>query len=236
MVSGYVAQVTTTSRPDATPAEQSVQRPRLGLLRDAAGLAGSDNDAFAEVLAEVVEALEPLPYGVIGGVASAAYGRPRWTKDIDVFCRAEDAEAALERFAARSYRIERTNPMWIYKAFRDDVQIDVIFKVRSEVYLDEAMIERIRKLEVESVMVPVLAPEDIVVMKAMAVDEESPWHWYDALGILAAVDLDWEYLLLRARKSPNRVLSLLHYATSIDIPVSRRALRRLHSSVASSME
>jgi hypothetical protein len=73
-------------------------------------------------------------------------------------------------------------------------------------------------------------------MKAMAVDEESPWHWYDALGILAAIDLDWEYLLLRARKSPNRVLSLLHYATSIDIPVSRRALRRLHSSVASSME
>jgi predicted nucleotidyltransferase len=213
-----------------------VQRPRLGLLRDAAGHAGSDNDVFAEVLAEVVEALEPLPYGVIGGVASAAYGRPRWTKDIDVFCRAEDAEAALERLAARSFRVERTNPMWIYKAFRDDVQIDVIFKVRSEVYLDEAMIERIRRLEVESVMVPVLAPEDIVVMKAMAVDEESPWHWYDALGILAAVDLDWEYLLLRARKSPNRVLSLLHYATSIDIPVSRRALRRLHSSVASSME
>jgi hypothetical protein len=91
-------------------------------------------------------------------------------------------------------------------------------------------------MTVDGVEIPVLAPEDIVVMKAMAVDEESPWHWYDALGILAAVDLDWEYLVLRARKSPNRVLSLLHYAASNDVSVSQAALRRLHESVAASWE
>ena len=78
-----------------------------------------------------------LSFGLIGGVASAAYGRPRWTKDIDVFCRADDAETVLELLAARSFEVERTNPMWIYKAFRDDVQIDVIFKVRWEVYFDQ---------------------------------------------------------------------------------------------------
>ena len=126
--------------------------------------------------------------------------------------------------------------MWIYKAFRDDVQIDVIFKVRREVYFDQEMAERVRQMDVDGVAIPVLAPEDIVVMKAMAVDEESPWHWYDALGILAAVDLDWDYLLARARKSPNRVLSLLHYATSNDVPVSQTALRRLHEAVAASWE
>jgi hypothetical protein len=236
MASGYVGRVTIPARDVASTAGQP-QRPRLGLLRAATdGHTGSDDDAFPGVLADVVEALDALPFGVIGGVASAAFGRPRWTKDIDVFCRAEDAELALDLLAARSFRVERTNPMWIYKAFRDDIQIDVIFKARSEVYFDEAMLERVRRVEVDGVTVPVLAAEDIVVMKAMAVDEESPWHWYDALGILAAVDLDWDYLLQRARKSPNRVLSLLHYAISIDIPVSRRALRRLHESVVASSE
>jgi predicted nucleotidyltransferase len=215
--------------PDDTP---PVQRPQLGLDRDAAGRAGSDEDAFPSVLGELVEILDGVPFGLIGGVASAAYGRPRWTKDIDIFCRAEDAEGILERLAQRGFDVERTNPMWIYKAFRDDVQIDVIFKVRSEVYFDQAMAERIRPIQVDGVELPVLAPEDIVVMKAMAVDEESPWHWYDALGILAVVDLDWDYLVMRARKSPNRVLSLLHYATSIDVPVSLAALRQLHEVVA----
>jgi predicted nucleotidyltransferase len=188
------------------------------------------------VLADVVTALHGMAYGLIGGVASTAYGRPRWTKDIDVFCRAEDAEAVLERLTERLFEVERTNPMWIYKAFRDDVQIDVIFKVRNEVYFDEEMAARVRPVDLEGVSVPVLAPEDIVVMKAMAVDEESPWHWYDALGIITLVDLDWEYLHVRARKSPNRVLSLLHYATSIDVPVPVSAMRRLHELVAASWE
>ena len=213
-----------------------MQRPQLGLDRDASGRAGSNDQAFAAVLEEVVEILGDVSYGIIGGVASAAYGRPRWTKDIDVFCRAEDADRVLDSFAARGFDIERTNPMWIYKAFRDDVQIDIIFKVRWEVYFDNEMAQRIRPIELDGVEIPVLAPEDIVVMKAMAVDEESPWHWYDALGILAAVDLDWEYLLMRARKSPNRVLSLLHYAASNDVSVSQAALRRLHESVAASWE
>ena len=194
-----------------------MQRPQLGLDRDASGRAGSNDQAFAAVLEEVVDILGDVSYGIIGGVASAAYGRPRWTKDIDVFCRAEDADRVLDNFAAGGFDIERTNPMWIYKAFRDDVQIDIIFKVRWEVYFDNEMAQRIRPIELDGVEIPVLAPEDIVVMKAMAVDEESPWHWYDALGILAAVDLDWEYLLMRARKSPNRVLSLLHYAASNDV-------------------
>ena len=214
----------------------AVQRPQLGLDRDASGRAGSDEQAFAAILEEVIDILGDVSYGVIGGVASAAYGRPRWTKDIDVFCRAEDADGVLDRLAAGGFDVDRTNPMWIYKAFRNDVQIDVIFKVRWEVYFDNEMAQRVRLVELDGVEIPVLAPEDIVVMKAMAVDEESPWHWYDALGILAAVDLDWDYLLVRARKSPNRILSLLHYAASNDVSVSLAALRRLHESVAASWE
>ena len=209
---------------------------RVPLVRRNSDTTGSDEAEFVDVLRTVVKALEEVPFGVLGGVASAAYGRPRWTKDIDVFCRADDAGRVLEILEQHDFEIERTNPTWIFKAWRHGVLVDVIFKVKSEVYFDAAMAERIRRVEFEGVDVPILAPEDIVVTKAIAGDEESPWHWYDALGIIAVNELDWDYLLERARKSPNRVISLLHYAMSIDIPVSMGALRRLHESVMASWQ
>jgi hypothetical protein len=50
--------------------------------------------AFLEVLAEAIAAVEgaEVPYLVIGGVASAALGRPRWTHDIDLFVLPQDAD------------------------------------------------------------------------------------------------------------------------------------------------
>jgi predicted nucleotidyltransferase len=209
---------------------------RVPLVRRNGDTTGSDEAEFVDVLRTVVNALEEVSFGVLGGVASAAYGRPRWTKDIDVFCRADDAGRVLEILEQHSFDVERTNPTWIFKAWRHGVLVDVIFKVKSEVYFDAAMAERIRRVEFEGVEVPILAPEDIVVTKAIAGDEESPWHWYDALGIIAVNELDWDYLIERARKSPNRVISLLHYAISIDIPVSMGALRRLHESVMASWQ
>ena len=195
---------------------------------------GSADDQFVTVLADVVAALTEadIPFGVLGGVASAAYGRPRWTKDIDVFCRAEDAAAALDALAERGFETERTNPAWIFKGWRDGVLVDVIFKGKSDIYFDESMAERVRRVPFQGVDVPVLAPEDVILTKAVTADESSPWHWYDALGIMAVNDLDWDYLLERARKGPNRIASLLHFALSIDVPVPAKAVRSLHESIA----
>lgn len=195
--------------------------------------AGSDDEVFVGVLGDLVDALADVRFGVLGGVASAAYGRPRWTKDIDVFLRGADADTALERLAAAGFETERTNPAWIYKGFRDGVLVDVIFKVKSDVYFDDEMDARVRTVDFADVALPVVAPEDVIVTKAIAADEETPWHWYDALGVLAVNELDWDYLLGRARKSPNRVLSLLHYALSIDLPVPTSAVRELHAAIAS---
>lgn len=195
--------------------------------------AGSDADIFANVLSNVVEALANVSFAVLGGVASAAYGRPRWTKDIDIFVRGEDADAALTALAGAGFETERTNPSWIYKGFRDGVLVDVIFKVKSDVYFDDEMAARARITDFAGVKIPVVAPEDIIVTKAIAANEEAPWHWHDALGVIASTDLDWEYLVSRARKSPNRVLSLLHFALSIDLPVSVTAIRSLHDSISS---
>jgi predicted nucleotidyltransferase len=195
--------------------------------------AGSDADVFPGVLGDVVEALSQVSFAVLGGVASAAYGRPRWTKDIDIFVRGDDADAALTALADAGFETERTNPSWIFKGFRDGVLVDVIFKVKSDVYFDDEMAARVRMIDFADVSIPVLAPEDVIVTKAIAADEEAPWHWHDALGVIASTELDWAYLVSRARKSPNRILSLLHFALSIDLPVSANAIRSLHDSISS---
>ena len=173
-----------------------------------------------------------IPFGVLGGVASAGYGRPRWTKDIDVFCRPEDAERVLQSLAADGFEVEQTNPSWIFKAFRDGIQVDVIFKAKGGIYFDDRMTERLRSVSLAGVDVPAIPPEDLIVIKAIVHDEESPRHWHDALGVLAGTSLDWDYLLERAKLGPNRILSLLHYALSVDVPVPTAAVRRLHEMVA----
>lgn len=56
-------------------------------------------------------------------------------------------------------------------------------------------------------------------IKAIANDEPSARHWNDALALIAACDIDWEYLLERASRGARRVLSLLVYAQSNDLVV-----------------
>jgi predicted nucleotidyltransferase len=205
-----------------------------GSQQDAFVSEGSEQDAFVSALTRTMDTLAGagLDFAVIGGVASAGYGRARWTKDIDVFCRPEDAEGALDALAAGGFDVERTNPAWIYKAFCDGVQVDLIFKSKG-LYLDDRMLDRLQTVAVAGVEFLAIAPEDLVVMKALIHDEESPRHWHDALAVLAAAPLDWDYLLERARSGPNRVLALLHYALSVDVPVPASAVNELHDLVSS---
>jgi hypothetical protein len=193
---------------------------------------------FVKVLEDTVGALDVvgIPFGIIGGVASAAYGRPRCTKDIDVFCRLDDAQGILDTLTTRGFEVENTNPSWIYKAFRDSVVVDVIFKAKADVYFDAEMQRRVTKRVVFGVDTPLVPPEDIVVTKAIAMDESSPSHWWDALCIIAGNEIDWDYLLLRARKGPNRLAALLHFAVSSDIAVPTRVVRQLDELIASAWE
>src|SRR5215831_20348600 len=99
---------------------------------------------FLEVFDETQETIREsrIPTLVIGGVASAAYGRPRWSNDLDLFVREEDAAALLREFASRGFETDQTYPDWLYKAFKDGVLVDVIFRSSGEIYLDEEMLGR----------------------------------------------------------------------------------------------
>lgn len=194
------------------------------------GQAEVEEAVFQRVLRETADVLRRsgIPHLFMGGVASAALGRPRWTHDIDVFVGPEDARRTLRVLASEGYETQETDPQWLYKGLKENVLVDVIFLSDGQVVLDREMAARARPAEVEGIRLPVIGPEDLIVIKALVHKERSPRHWFDALALLRRDDLDWEYLLDRAaRYNPLRVLSLLYYARSSDQVVPGEAIRRL---------
>jgi len=82
--------------------------------------APEQTDRFNRVLGDTVEALQEsgIRYAFIGGVASGGLGRPRLTRDIDIFVRPEDAEATLRALAKHGFRTRRRIPAGSIKVSR----------------------------------------------------------------------------------------------------------------------
>lgn len=186
-------------------------------------------DQLEEVLRETLPKLDGagIAYAVIGGLAVTTLARPRWTHDIDVFLRPRDAARALEVLGGDGYEIERFDHEWLFKAWRGEVMIDLIFRSAGNLYFDDEVEERRVQRQFLGVSMPVVSPEDLLVMKAAADTELNHYHWFDAIGILANHELDWAYVLRRARSSQRHLLSLLVYADALDCHVPRQVVRRL---------
>jgi hypothetical protein len=188
---------------------------------------------FNRVLDAVVGAMEEsgLSYAFIGGVASGGLGRPRSTFDIDLFVHPEDAEIALRTLQKKGFEVEKTDPSWLYKAFREEILVDVIFKSKGEIYYDLEMRSRVVSADFHGKKLRFVSPEDLLIIKAAAYSEATPGHWHDAMGLLSHASLDWGYLLRRARRAPRRVLSLLLYAQSNDVWVPNQVIHELYLSL-----
>jgi predicted nucleotidyltransferase len=194
------------------------------------GEAPVEEAVFLRVLRETAEALAQarVPHVFMGGLASAALGRPRWTHDIDVFVRPQDNRRALDVLEEAGFATQETDQAWLYKALKDDVLVDVIFRSSGSVVLDKEMVARARRATVAGAEVPVIPAEDLIVIKALVFKERAPRHWYDALALLQRTDLDWGYLIKRALAYDfRRVLSLLIYARSEDRAVPAEAIQKL---------
>lgn len=194
---------------------------------------GMEDRVFAAVLAEAVGALDgaEIPYVLIGGIASSGFGRPRWTHDIDILVSPDDAERALVVLGDHGFATDRLDTRWIYKAYKHDVMVDLIFRPAGGMFLDTEMIRRSVAKAFCGHVVKFIPPEDLIVMKAVVHSEASPRHWHDALAILGETDLDWEYLLRRASRAPRRVMSLFVYAQSLDLLVPNRVVRSLYQRI-----
>jgi predicted nucleotidyltransferase len=190
-------------------------------------------DRFNRVLGDVVEAMDAsgIRYVFIGGIASGGLGRPRSTQDIDLFVMPEDAELVLRALAKSGFRTEKTDPSWLYKGFKENILVDVIFKSKGEIYLDPEMYQNVTRAEFHGRQLRLVGPEDLLIIKAAAHSELTPGHWHDAIALLTHATLDWEYLLRRARRAPRRILSLLLYAQSVDVFVPNGVIHQLYSNV-----
>jgi predicted nucleotidyltransferase len=194
-----------------------------------------DVETFLAVLDEALDALRvaEIPFLLIGGIGSAVFGRDRGTRDIDLFVRPQSAHRVLDVLAERGFETRVEYEHWLYKAFKHHVLVDVIFRSSRDILLGDEMLERARMMTFRGREVPVAPPEDLVVMKAIAASEDTPRYWYDAVAIIAQTELDWDYLVARARQhGARRILSLLLFADSLDLVVPPAPIEALHEATA----
>lgn len=82
---------------------------------------------YVAALTALIEARVPF---LVGGAYAVEHytGIFRDTKDLDVFVRQRDRDAALRALAVAGYRTELTFPHWLGKAFSGDEVLDIIFR------------------------------------------------------------------------------------------------------------
>lgn len=185
---------------------------------------------FGELLSDAIRIVEDegVPYVVTGSIASNAWGRPTAVGDVDLVVDPTDAKRLLKRFEADGYETEEAEPQWLYKAKRGDRTVDLIFELEDHMYLDEPMLERASKKEIEGTELRLISAEDFVITQAISFGEDTPDYWFHALGVLARTRLDWDYLIARAARGPRRVLSLLVFAQANDLLIPDQVIRRLY--------
>ena len=161
-------------------------------------------NAFETSLKKAVAALREaeLPFLIGGSLAVWARGGPENRHDLDFVVKHEDADRALAILADAGMRPEKPPEEWLYKAWDGDVLIDLIFRPRG-LEVDDELLERGDFLHVLGITIPVMAIEDVMATKLLALHE----HELDLTSVLSIArsvreQIDWNLLRERTRKSP----------------------------------
>jgi Uncharacterised nucleotidyltransferase len=143
-----------------------------------------------------------VPYLLAGSLAVWARGGPETRHDLDFVVKPEDAGRALEVLVEAGMRPEKPPEEWLYKAWDDDVLIDVIFHPRG-LDVDDQLIERGELLHVLGITIPVMSIEDVVATKLLALHEHE-LDYTSVIRVARAVreQIDWRYLRERTKGSP----------------------------------
>jgi predicted nucleotidyltransferase len=164
-----------------------------------------DFDAMLRTLKKAAGALRDagVPCMLGGGLAVWVRGGPETDHDLDLMVKPEDADQALAVLAAQGMRPERPPEDWLYKAWDgNDVMIDLIFRPVG-LAIDDETFERADEIEVQAVAMPVMALEDVLVTKLLALDEQD-LEYKPLLDIARPVreQVDWEDVRARTAGSP----------------------------------
>ena len=161
-------------------------------------------DALVTALRAAVPVMREaeIPFMLGGSMAVWAYGGPEPTNDLDLMLREQDAERALQVLAQAGMRTEHPPEEWLLKAWHGDVLIDLIFGPRGLPITDEVL-ERAVIRNLSALRVPVMALEDVLTTKLLALDEHQlDLSWLLQISRAVREQVDWEALRARTEHSP----------------------------------
>src|SRR5215218_1746326 len=165
-----------------------------------------DADPFADIEATLKKAGAALrgagiPFLLGGSLASWARGGPETRHDLDLMVKPRDAEAALAALEAAGMRPEEPPEEWLLKAWDGDVLVDLIFYPKG-LEIDDEVIARGEVRAVLGMEMRVMALEDVLVTKLMALTEHS-LRYESLLPIARALreQIDWEDVRARTAAS-----------------------------------
>ena len=170
-------------------------------------MAEQQEQPFADIeatLKRTVAALREtnIPFLLGGSLASWARGGPESRHDLDFMIKEEDVERALEALEGVGMRRDLPPEEWLVKAWDGDVLVDLIFSPKGMPITDE-VIARGEDLSVLSMGMRVMALEDVLTTKLMALTEH---HLrYETLIRMARAlreQIDWADVRERTESSP----------------------------------
>jgi hypothetical protein len=161
-------------------------------------------DPLTDSLKKAAAALqrERVPHLLGGGLGCWARGGPPSSNDVDLMLRREDADRALAALEKAGLRTERPPEQWLFKAWDGEVLIDLIFEPAG-VRITDQTLDRGEEISVAGMYVRVMALDDILVTKLLALDEHCA-DYTDLLQIARALreQIDWPELRERTASHP----------------------------------
>ncbi len=143
-----------------------------------------------------------VPFLLGGSLASWARGGPETRHDLDLMIKPEDVERATAALVEAGMRAEDPPEEWLVKAWDGDTLIDLIFSPKGT-RVDDDLIERGQVMSVLGMEMRVMALEDVLVTKLMALSEHS-LRYESLLPIARALreQVDWADVRTRTAESP----------------------------------
>jgi hypothetical protein len=167
----------------------------------------SDEQQFSEIEATLKKAAAALrgagvPFLLGGSLASWARGGPETRHDLDLMIKREDVERALAALTAAGMRADDPPEEWLVKAWDGDVLVDLIFSPKG-LPIDDAVLARGEELSVLSMQIRVMAIEDVLITKLMAITEHN-LRYEGVLEIARALreQVDWAQVRSATASSP----------------------------------
>jgi hypothetical protein len=167
----------------------------------------SDEQPFSDIEATLKKSAAALraagvPFLLGGSLASWARGGPETRHDLDLMIKRGDVERAVTALTDAGLRADDPPEEWLVKAWDGDVLLDLIFSPKG-LRIDDDVIARGDEMAVLSMQMRVMAIEDVLITKLMAITEHQ-LRYEGLLPIARALreQVDWAHVRAATAESP----------------------------------